>query len=172
MRRGTHPAEQGLHCLEYPPDQDGPGGAEDAGSSSLGHRDTLQNWAVWSGEGLAIHLCVLFLHIHVIQQVGLTKDFSIITNMSQKHISTPSSHEHRPQSHSCTTYTYTHTHTHTHTIPHHTTPHHTTPHHITPHHTRNGKRQPHFVPDYTGRYQTWLSIRNFKTHTHTQPFFF
>lgn len=60
MRRGTHAAEQGLHCLGI--HQDGPGGAEDAGSSSLGHRDTLKYRAMWFGEGLASNLRSLPSH--------------------------------------------------------------------------------------------------------------
>lgn len=101
-----------LNCLEYPPDQDGPrqsrGRAEDAGSSSLGHRGTHENWAAWFGEGLQRRglTSILFLHSSPTpyNRSVPQKTSVIITNMSQKHIPTPSP----IYTHTCTQHTHTH----------------------------------------------------------------
>lgn len=133
-RRGTHPAQQGLHCLEYPPDQDGSGGVEDAGSSSLGHRDT-ENRAMWFGEGLATVTSILFLHTTRPHRTA-GRTHKRLDKHEPKSTSVPRSHM---NTHPHPTLTLTHTHT-------------------------VEQPPPHFVPDCTGHYQTGLSVRNFKTH--------
>lgn len=92
-RPGARPARQGPPLPEYPPDQDGRGGAEDAGSPPRGRRGTLENWATWWGEGLrrGTHLHSLTsLSPHAVQQVGLTRDL----NSLHKH--EPKAHTHPP----------------------------------------------------------------------------
>lgn len=88
-RPGARPARRGPPLPEYPPDQDGRGGAEDAGSPPRGRRGTLENWATWWGEGLrrGTHLHSLTsLSPHAVQQVGLTRDLN-------------SHHKHEPKAH-------------------------------------------------------------------------
>lgn len=78
-RPGARPARRGPPLPEYPPDQDGRGGAEDAGSPPRGRRGTLENGATWLGEGLrrGTHLHPpTSLSPHAMQQVGLPRDLT------------------------------------------------------------------------------------------------